>query len=72
MKPTGFSISQDKLYLSNNDGKLIVVKLDSGNIIVQKSFFISYKDDEETLKTKTQKLEYLSFPEAIIKVFRKN
>ena len=32
MKPTGFSISQDKLYLSNNDGKLIVVKLDSGNI----------------------------------------
>ena len=47
-------------------------KLDSGNIIVQKSFFISYKDDEETLKTKTQKLEYLSFPEAIIKVFRKN
>jgi len=32
LKPTGFSISQDKLYLSNNDGKLIVVKLDSGNI----------------------------------------
>ena len=45
-------------------------KLDSGNIITQKSFFISSEDDEETLKTKTQKLEYTSFPEAIIKVFR--
>ncbi len=32
LKPIGFSISQDKLYLSNNDGKLIVIKLDSGNI----------------------------------------
>ena len=51
---------------------MLMRKLDSGNIIVQKSFFISSKDDEETLKTKTQKLEYLSFPEAIIKVFRKN
>ena len=45
-------------------------KLDSGNTIVQKSFLISEKDDENILKKKTQKLEYRAFPEAIIKVFR--
>ena len=47
-------------------------KLDSGNIIAQKSFFISLNDTEESLKQKTQKLEYKIFPEAIIKVFRYN
>jgi len=45
-------------------------KLDSGNTIVQKSFFIDTKDDENILKRKTQKLEYKAFPEAIIKIFR--
>ena len=45
-------------------------KLDSGNLIVQKEFIVNRKDDEKILKIKTQKLEYLAFPEAIIKIFR--
>lgn len=45
-------------------------KLDGGNIILKKSFFINEKDDEKILKYKTQKLEYRAFPEAIIKIFR--
>ena len=44
-------------------------KLDSGNKIIQKSFFIGEKDNEKILKKKTQKLEYKAFPEAIIKIF---
>ena len=45
-------------------------KLDSGNTIVRKSFFINPKDNEPELKKKTQTLEYKAFPEAIIKIFR--
>tara|TARA_B100001248_G_C27314512_1_gene423676 strand:+ start:253 stop:816 length:564 start_codon:yes stop_codon:yes gene_type:complete len=45
-------------------------RLDSGNIIVQKKFFIETSDTEKILKQKTQKLEYRAFPEAIIQVFR--
>ncbi len=45
-------------------------KLDGGNIIVQKSFYIKHNDNEISLKNKTQQLEYLAFPEAIIKIFR--
>ena len=45
-------------------------KLDSGDTITQKSFFINIKDNENILKEKTQKLEYKAFPEAIIKIFR--
>ena len=45
-------------------------KLDNGHIITKRSFFVSSKDNEETLKEKTKKLEYLVFPEAIIKLFR--
>ena len=47
-------------------------KLDNGKIISQRSFYIDSKDNEEILKNKTQKLEYLIFPESIIKIFRKN
>ena len=47
-------------------------KLDSGNMIIQKKFIINSQDDEKNLKIKTQKLEYLAFPEAIIKIFRNN
>ena len=47
-------------------------KLDSGNTIIQKSFFLDVKDDEKILKKKTQKLEHLAFPEAIIKIFKKS
>ena len=45
-------------------------KLDGGNIILKKNFFINEKDDEKILKYKTQRLEYRAFPEAIIKIFR--
>ena len=45
-------------------------KLDSGDTIVQKKFFIKKTDDVNILKKKTQKLEYRAFPEAIIKIFR--
>ena len=47
-------------------------KLDSGGTIVQKKFIINNHDDEKILKLKTQKLEYMAFPEAIIKIFRNN
>lgn len=47
-------------------------KLDSGNTIVKKKFYICNEDNEKILKYKTQKLEYRAFPEAIIKVFRNN
>ena len=32
-RPVGFSVGQDKLYLSNNDGKIIVINLSSGNVV---------------------------------------
>ena len=47
-------------------------KLDSGKIIVQKSFFIQKNDNEKILKTRTQKLEHLAFAEAVRKIFRYN
>ena len=47
-------------------------KLDEGNIINKKSFFITKQDDEAQLKYKTQKLEYFAFPEAIYKIFKDN
>jgi len=47
-------------------------KLDSGQIISRKSFFINSIDNEETIKKKTQNLERFVFPEAIIKIFRNN
>ena len=45
-------------------------KLDDGKIISQKSFFINPDDNEINLREKTQNLEYKTYPEAIIKVFR--
>ncbi len=33
VKPTGFSISQDKIYVSNSDGKLIILELKTGNVL---------------------------------------
>ena len=47
-------------------------KLDGGKIIVRKSFSISKNDNELRIKNKTQKLEYVAFPEAIVKIFRNN
>ncbi len=62
--------------LKNNEKKtgctvhFVNDKLDGGNILIQKSFFINSNDNEKTLKLKTQKLEYQAFPEAIIKIFK--
>ena len=33
IKPIGFSISQDKIYISDNDGKLIILGLKTGNVL---------------------------------------
>jgi phosphoribosylglycinamide formyltransferase 1 len=64
--------------LKNNEKKTgctvhyVNEKLDSGNIIVQKIFYINLSDDTNSLKQKTQKLEHKVFPEAIIRIFRKS
>ena len=47
-------------------------KLDGGKIIVQKKISILSCDNVESLKYKTQKLEYRAYPEALIKIFRYN
>ena len=47
-------------------------KMDDGNIIIQKSFYLSTDENEVSLKKKTQELEYKAYPEAIIKIFRNN
>ena len=46
---------------------LIIISL----IILVATFgYIKHNDNEISLKNKTQQLEYLAFPEAIIKIFR--
>ena len=47
-------------------------KLDDGEIIVKKMFYLTTHESERTLKQKTQLLEYRAYPEAIIKIFRNN
>ena len=47
-------------------------KLDGGNAIIKKMFFINLNDSESILKEKTQNLERRAFPEAIINIFRNN
>ncbi len=65
-----------KRILKNNEKKtgctvhFVNEKLDAGKIVAQKSFYISKSDNVNTLKDKTQKLEYKIFPEAIIKIYR--
>ena len=44
--------------------------MDDGHIILKKKIYINVKDNVETLKCKTQQLEYKAYPEAIIKIFR--
>ena len=43
--------------------------LDSGKIILQKSFLIDKNENIQTLKKKTQKMEYKAFSEAITKLY---
>ena len=45
-------------------------RLDSGTIIIKKSFFINATDSEIVIKNKTQNLEKKAFPEAVFKIFR--
>ena len=45
-------------------------KLDNGKIILQKFFFIQDRYGINELKEKTQNLEYKSFSEALIKIYR--
>ena len=49
---------------------MLMISWDNGKIIAKKFFYIDSKDNEKNLKHKTQRLEYLAFPEAIIKLFR--
>ena len=62
--------------LKNNEKKtgctihFINEKLDDGKIINKKFFFINKDENLKTLKIKTQKLERLAYPEAIIKLYR--
>jgi phosphoribosylglycinamide formyltransferase-1 len=64
--------------LQNNEKKTgctvhhVNEKLDNGHIITKRSFYISPFDNENTLRKKTQRLEYKVFPEAIINIFRNN
>ena len=45
-------------------------KLDDGKIILKKKFYLDKKENESTMKNKTQVLEHKAYPEAIIKIFR--
>ncbi len=47
-------------------------RLDQGRIIVQKSFYILINSNVSDLKKRTQILEYIAYPEALIKIFRTN
>ena len=38
--------------------------------LLLKSFYLGPLENEQTLKQKTQALEYKAYPEAIIKIFR--
>ena len=64
--------------LKNNEKKtgcsvhFVNEKLDSGKIILKKFFWIKKKDTQESLKRKTQKLEYRAYSEAIIKISQRS
>ncbi|MDC0344324.1 phosphoribosylglycinamide formyltransferase [Pelagibacteraceae bacterium] len=47
-------------------------KLDSGRIILKKKFNITGKENEATIKKKTQQLEYKAFSEAVNKLYLMN
>ena len=46
-------------------------KLDSGNIIVQKFFYLNKLDNEKSVKTKILTEEYLAFPRRLLKFVEK-
>ena len=44
-------------------------KLDSGKIILNKKININKDDNENSLRLKTQKLEYRAYSEAVVKIY---
>ncbi len=48
----------------------VTERLDDGNIILKKFFYINKNDNIGSLKEKTQRLEYSAFSEAIIRIMR--
>jgi phosphoribosylglycinamide formyltransferase 1 len=45
-------------------------KLDSGKIILKKKIYVSFNDNEKTLKAKVQAKEYRAYSESIVDIFR--
>ena len=70
LPPLKHKYPKSNLKIVEAQSELLLKKLDSGEIILKKSFFLNSKENERTLKIKTQKLEYLAFPEALIKIYR--
>ena len=50
--------------------KELVKKRLMEKVVVKREFFLNNNETEKTLKIKTQKLEYLAYPEAIISIFK--
>ena len=72
------SLNTFERILKNNENQagctvhFVNEKLDSGKIILRKSFKISKNETIKSLKIKTQKIEYKAFSEAITKLHIKN
>jgi|TARA_B110000438_G_C15699425_1_gene600350 phosphoribosylglycinamide formyltransferase-1 len=65
-------ILQNQEILSGCTVHYVNEKLDSGKIILQKKFTVLKSDSVNTLKNKTQKIEYLAYSEAITKIYKMN
>ena len=50
--------------------KELVKKSLMEKVVVKREFFLNNNETEKTLRIKTQKLEYLAYPEAIISIFK--
>ena len=65
-------VLKNKEKLSGCTVHYVSQKLDAGKIILQKSFSINKNESIETLKKRTQRIEYKIYSEAIIKLNRLN
>ena len=66
---TFFKILKNKEKKTGCTVHFVTEKLDSGKIILKKSFNIEKKFDVENLKSKTQKVEHKAFSEAITRLY---
>ena len=66
---TFFKILKNKEKKTGCTVHFVTEKLDSGKIILKKSFNIEEKFDVENLKSKTQKVEHKAFSEAITRLY---